>query len=89
MAQPAVRVLKILLDWAEKASVLVVASLAVSACCEGVQFFAYFKNSEFSLIICVSESGPEVGFGGRDHPQVRSNPRLSFTAWLSLCLQPR
>lgn len=25
---------------------------------------------------------------GRDDPQVSSNPRLSFTAWLSLCLSP-
>ena len=54
---------KILLDWREKATVLVVASLAVSPYCEGFQFFAYFKNSEFSLIMHVSESGPEVGFG--------------------------
>ena len=32
---------------------------------------------------------PRSRIGGRDHPQVSSNPRLSFTAWLSLCLQPR
>ena len=61
MAHPAVRgASKILLDWTEKASVLVVASLAVSPYCEGFQFFAYFKNSEFPLIMHVSESGPEV-----------------------------
>ena len=44
MAQPAVRVLKILLDWAEKASVLVVASLAVSACCEGFSILRVFQK---------------------------------------------
>ncbi len=53
--------LKILLDWAEKSSVLGVASLAVSPYCEGFQFFAYFRNSEFPFIMRVSESGPEVG----------------------------
>jgi hypothetical protein len=38
MAHPAMcRDLKILLDWAEKASVLVVASLAVSPFCEGLK----------------------------------------------------
>ena len=44
MAQPAVRVLKILLDWPEKASVLVVASLAVSACCEGFSILRVFQK---------------------------------------------
>jgi len=28
---------------------------------KGFQFFAHFKNSEFPLIMRVSESGPEVG----------------------------
>jgi hypothetical protein len=43
--------LKILLDWAEKASVLRVASLAVCLVAKGFQFSAYFKNKEFPLIM--------------------------------------
>ena len=73
MTAPCAGVSKILLDWTEKASVLVVASLAVSPYCEGFQFFAYFKNSEFPLIMHVSESGPEVlvqvGFEDVGSPQ--------------------
>jgi hypothetical protein len=61
MAHPAARgASKILLDWAEKASVLAVASLPVSLITKGFQVFAYFKDSEFLLIMRLSESGPEV-----------------------------
>jgi hypothetical protein len=44
MAQPAVRDLKILRDWAEKASAVVVASLAVSPYCEGFSILRVFQK---------------------------------------------
>jgi len=62
MAHPAVRgASKILLDWAEKASVLAVASLPVPLITKSLRVFAYFKELEFLLIMRASESGLEVG----------------------------
>jgi len=52
---------KILLDWAEKASVLAVASLPVPLTTKSFQVFAYFKELEVLLIMRASESGLEVG----------------------------
>ena len=46
MAQPAVRDLKILRDWAEKASAVVVASLAVPPCCDGFSILRVFQKLE-------------------------------------------
>ncbi len=54
--------LKILLDWAEKGSVLVVASLAMSPCCEEFSILRVSQQQEFRLIMRILESGPEVGF---------------------------
>jgi hypothetical protein len=48
---------KILLDWDEKTSVRVVASLAARLIAKGFQFFEHFKKLEFPFITHVSEDG--------------------------------
>jgi hypothetical protein len=56
MAYPAVRgASKILLDWEEKGSALVVASQAVSACCEGFSILRVFQKLGISACHCASQ----------------------------------
>jgi|HubBroStandDraft_1064217.scaffolds.fasta_scaffold658539_2 hypothetical protein len=74
MAQPAVRVLKILLDWAERGSALVVASLAGSPCCEGFKSSRISRTRNSRFIMRSPRGGQKSVSGKRAAVECRASP---------------